>query len=275
MAAPNTALRFLLTCAASLTLAAFGALARAAPASPTHEAFVSRLGQHGPGQVIGHYEFDPGAPRLGANANTPVIGRYEIDLGGAFVLDRSTPRPLLKFDDNPEIWVLQGAPGPRGDMIYRNDLGEPMIRATRIGGMTVFTDKRPGGSAAALFGVSPPLRLPTLSPAGLFARLLQASVRASRAAQHQVEFDTSDDASPSTAAEIGDAATVASEAMVDMANRPAARRILARIANVVIAQGPMPAAALKGAELTITIDPAKGVFGRPSSRRIERAAGAW
>jgi hypothetical protein len=258
MAAPNTALRFGLTCAANLALAALASFALsslviAAPASSVREVFASRLGDH---------------------ANGPVIGRYEIDQGGAFVLDRSTPRPLLKFDDNPEIWVLQGALGPRGDMIYRNDLGEPMIRATRIGGMTVFTDRRPGGSAAALDGVSAPLRLPTLSPAGLFARLLQASVRASRVAQHQVEFDTRDDASPSTAAEIADAATVASEAMVDMASRPAAKRILAGIAAVVIAQGPLPTAVLKGAVLTITIDPVQGVFGRPSSRRIEHAAGA-
>jgi hypothetical protein len=253
MAAPNTALRRVLTCAASLTLAAFASFALAAPTSSVREAFMSRLGQHG---------------------NDPVIGRYEIDQGGAFIFDRSTPRPLLKFDDSPEIWALQSAPGPRGDVIYRDDLGEPLLRATRIGGMTVFTDKRPGGSAAALDGASPPLRLAQLSPAGLFNRFYQASIRASRAAQHEVEFVTREDAEPSTAAEIADAATVACEAMVDMASRPAAKRVLARIADVVIAQGPTADAVLQGRVLTITIDPAQGVFGRPSSRRIEHAAGA-
>ena len=253
MAAPNTALRVVLTCAASLTLAALASFALAAPAASVREVFASRLGDH---------------------ANGPVIGRYEIDEGGAFVFDRSAPHPLLKFDDSPEIWVLQAAPGPRGDMIFRNDLGEPMLRATRIGGMTVFTDKRPGGSAAALNGASPPLRLGSLSPAGRFARFYQASVRASRAAQHQVEFETLEDAEPATAAEIADAAMVACEAMVDMASRPASRRILARIADIVIAQGARPAAVLQGRVLTITIVPAQGIFGRPSSRRIEHAAGA-
>jgi len=253
MAAPRTAFDVVLTCAAGLLAAALASYAIAAPAASVHEVFMSRLGDH---------------------ANGPVIGRYEIDEGGAFVLDRSTPRPLLKFDDKDEIWVLQGAPGPRGDMIYRNDLGEPMIRATRIGGMTVFTDRRPEGSAAALDGASPPLRLAALSPAALFTRFYQASVRASRAAQHQVGFETREDAEPGTAAAMADAAMVACEAMIDMASRPDARRVLARITDVLIAQGPNPAAALQGRVLTITIVPSQGVFGRPSSRRIEHAAGA-
>ena len=212
--------------------------------------------------------------RLGDHASGPVIGRYETDEGGVFVLDRSTPRPLLKFDDSPEIWVLEPTPGPRGDMIYRNDLGEPMIRATRIGGMTVFTESRPDGSAAAFDGASAPIRLGALTPAGLFQRFYQASVRASRAAQHEVKFETREDAEPATAAALADAAMVASEALSDMSGQPKARRVLTRITDVVIAQGPRPAALLQGKVLTITIVPAQGVFGRPSSRRIEHAAGA-
>ena len=211
---------------------------------------------------------------LGERSDAPVIGRYETDEGGAFVLDRSTGKPLLKFDDNPEIWVLQPAPGPRGDTIYRNDLGEPMLRATRLGGMTVFTQKRPDGSAAALDGASSPLRVATLSLPGLFTRFYQASVRASRAAQHQVGFETREDAEPATAPYLADAALVASEALADLAAQPAGKSLLAHISDVVIAQGPRPSAALQKGVLTITIVPSQGVAGRPSSRRIERAAGA-
>ncbi len=211
--------------------------------------------------------------RLGYHLSGPVIGRYEIDEGGSFVLDRSSPRPLLKFENSPEIWVLQPTRGPRGDMIYRNDLGEPMIRATRIGGMTVFTENRPDGAAAALESASPPIRLTALSPAGLFQRFYQASVRASRAAQHEVKFETREDAEPSTAAAVADAAMVASEALADMAGRPSARRVLTRIDDVLIAQGARPAATLQGRVLVVTIVASQGVFGRPSSRRIERATG--
>ena len=85
----------------------------------------------------------------------PPAARYQTDEGAVFVLDRSTPRTLLKFENDPEIWVLDRANGPRGDVIYRNDLGEEMLRATRLGGVTVFTMRRPEGSPAAFDGATP------------------------------------------------------------------------------------------------------------------------
>jgi hypothetical protein len=248
MAAPLAALRLVVTCALGLT-----GLALAPPAVA------------GPFTLRAH---------LTPRSDTPLIGRYETDEGGVFVLDRSAQRPLLKFEDDPEIWVLQPAPGPRGDVIYRNDLGEEMLRATSLGGMTVFTEKRPGGSAAALDGASAPLRVASLSPAGLFTRFYQASVRVSRAAQHQIAFETRQDAEAASAAYLADAAVVASEALVDMASRPQDKAMLAHVVDVVIAQGGKPNAAMQHGVLTITIVPSQGVFGRPSSRKIERAAGA-
>jgi hypothetical protein len=212
--------------------------------------------------------------RLSGRPDSPVIARYQTDDGGVFVLDRSTPRPLMKFGDDPEIWALAPAPGPRGDIIYRNDLGEEMLRVTNLGGMTVFTDKRPGGSPAALDGATSPLRVTPISAASLFVHFYQASVRASRAAQHAIGFETREDAEPATAPYLADAALVASEALVDIAGRPNGRSALARIADVVIAQGPKSAASLQKGVLTVTIVPAQGVAGRPSSRKIEHAAGA-
>src|SRR5689334_4325157 len=132
MAAPATA-NLVLTCAVGLFAAALATYAPAAPAAPLslREALMGERAASG-------------------KAGPPVTARYETDEGSNFVFDRSAARPLLKFEDNPEIWVLQPAPGPRGDTIYRNDLGEPMVRATRIGGMTVFTERRPDSSPAAL-----------------------------------------------------------------------------------------------------------------------------
>ena len=123
MAAPLTAFRIVLMCAAGLLAAAFSSSVVAAPVSLLREAYAARVSSEKAGQ--------------------PLTARYQMDEGGAFVFDRSTVKPLLKFDDDPEIWALQPAPGPRGDVIYRNDVGEPMVRATRLGGMTVFTPKRP------------------------------------------------------------------------------------------------------------------------------------
>jgi hypothetical protein len=231
--------------------AAFWSSAPAAPVSLLREAYV--------GTHLG-----------GEKAGQPLTARYQMDEGGAFVFDRSTIKPLLKFDDNPEIWALEPAPGPRGDVIYRNDVGEPMLRATRLGGMTVFTPKRPDGSAAALDGASAPLRVPSLSLQALFRTFYQASLRASRAAGRQIGFETQQDADATTASYLADAASVASEALVDIASLPGGKAGLSHLTDVVIAQGPRPGAGLQKGVLTVTIVTSQGVFGRPSSRRIER-----
>ena len=252
MSAPVAAIRFILTRAVGLTVIA---LAGAASAGPSlHEAFMSG--------------------RLADRPTGPATARYQTDEGGVFVLDRSGSKTLLKFEDDPEIWVLQPQRGPHGDMIYRNDLGEEMLRATSLGGMTVFTLRRPAGSAAAFDGASPPLRLGPLTATQLRDEFYQASVRATRYARHEIGFETGKDAEPKTAAALADAAHVASEAIVDISARPNGRLILTHIDDVVVTEGARPNAALQKGRLTITIVPKDGIFGRPSSRRIERAAGA-
>ena len=67
-------------------------------------------------------------------AANPPVARYLAGPGLSFIFDRSVvaPEALLKFDDNPEVWVLQPSPAPRGDTIWRNDVGEPV--GTRVFG---------------------------------------------------------------------------------------------------------------------------------------------
>jgi hypothetical protein len=267
MTAPLAAFRLVLASAVVLSATAHASLTWAGPISLPHLGARSEAPRAMDGAT-------PLRNRFSAKSDGPASARYETDEGGVFIFDRSEPRPLLKFEDDPEIWVLQPAPGPRGDVIYRNDLGEEMLRATSLGGMTVFTEKRPGGSPAALDGASPPLRILPLSPAGLFSRFYQASIRASRAAGRQIGFETREDAEPATAAAIADAALVASEALIDMAGTPKGKTLLARLAGVVIAQGGKPTVSMQKGALIVTIVPTQGVFGRPSSRLIERAAGA-
>ena len=75
----------------------------------------------------------------------PPVARFQTEAGDPFVLDRSAGRQVfMRFDTDPEIWALEPTPGPRGDMIYKNDMGEPMLRATRLGGLTLFTPDTPG-----------------------------------------------------------------------------------------------------------------------------------
>ena len=65
----------------------------------------------------------------------PPTGRYVAESGEAFILDRSGQRPLLRFDRRDETWVLRPTAAPRGDVIYRNDAGDQLLRVTPGGGM--------------------------------------------------------------------------------------------------------------------------------------------
>ena len=209
-----------------------------------------------------------GARAEARKAPAPPIARYVAETGDAFILDRAAPQPLMKFENSSEVWVLSPQPAPRGDTIYKNELGEPVLRASKLGGMTLFTRERPGGDAAALTGrassIQPP---PFISVNALFQRLVQASARASRAAQHRVSFETVDDATPATSVLVADTATVTAEAFERMA-RDGDRNLLTRVTRVLLAEGHKPGAALKGGDLTVTYAPGKGLSGRPSSKRI-------
>jgi hypothetical protein len=172
---------------------------------------------------------------------------------------------MLKFEDSPEVWVLAPSPAPRGDVIYKNDLGEPVLRATRLGGYTLFTDDRPSGEAVSLAGAAPPLRLLGLSPQALGERMLQASIRSGRAARRPVVFEA--EATPASAALIADAATIASLAFLRLA-ADGGRASLARVGKVQFTEGRKAAAALSNGVLRVVVSPTQGLAGRPSSERL-------
>jgi hypothetical protein len=208
----------------------------------------------------------------GRNAEAPKIARYRADEGGGFVLDRSACRPLLKFEDSTEVWALWPDRAPRGDTIYRNDLGDPVLRATHLGGMTVFTSQRPGGSAASLVGPANPIRLTPIGPVALYQRLFQASVRASRIAQHLIGFEAPD-AGPNSDTLIADSALVVVSALTNLANRSGGKARLARVDKIAFLEGAKPGASYRDGIITITVASSE-CAGRPSSGRILQVLGA-
>lgn len=206
----------------------------------------------------------------GAEASGPPIARYVSEEGRVFILDRTQPVPMLKFEDSPEVWALAPNPAPRGDTIYKNDLGEPVLRATRLGGFTLFTDARPSGEAVSLAGGGSPLRLPPLSPQAVFERLAQASLRASRAARRPMLFEA--EATPASSALIADAAVVTSLAIIRLSQRKDGRALLGQFNRVRFQEGHKSQATLKNGVLNIVVAPSQGLAGRPSSDRIIKVA---
>ena len=102
----------------------------------------------------------------------------------------------------------------------------------------------------------------------------RASFLVSRAARHLISFETGIGANPDDAVSFTVAAAVTVDVLVNMAGQPNGEATLARITRVVITNGLAPSANFSSGVLTITVDPTRGVAGRPSAGQIERAAWA-
>ena len=198
----------------------------------------------------------------------PPVGRYVAESGEGFILDRSGRHPLLRFDRRDETWVLRPSAAPRGDVIYRNDAGQQVLRVTPGGGMTVYTPGAPGGSPASFNGSGPSLSPPTLGPVLLFRLMAQRSALVSQAVGRLVEVNLDGDQSESLCVE---AMIVTTESVVRIARSPSARQYIADLRSITIVEGPRAGVTYSRGRLTVTVDPDEGLAGRPSSARVIRA----
>jgi hypothetical protein len=259
---------------ARLFFTALAALSFTAALAAATPALAQRTGagvQAGPGD-LGDVLFGRGAPTDDRASAMPHLARFRADTGDTFVLETAANNgpAFLKYDDSGEVWALQPTTGPRGDTIYKNDVGEAMLRTTRLGGMTVFTQDRPGGMAAAFSGSAQDLHNIISGPIAIFQVLLSASVRATHAAGHTVKFEAKE-LDPGTEAVFADAANLAAQAFVRVEHKGrAGRDALNRYGKVNFVNGRPPGVQVLGEEVRITVTPDLGFAGRPSSQRISQ-----
>ena len=152
------------------------------------------------------------------SAAAPAVARYQIENGGSsFVLDTASGRSaFLKFEGSGEVWALHATPGPRGDVIYKNDIDEPVVRATHLGGVTLFTPDQPEGMPAAFMGqAAPPHMSMDIGPEALWNIFVQSSARASHMAEHLVVFEGPQDITTASAPVFADAAILTSQALYE------------------------------------------------------------
>lgn len=199
---------------------------------------------------------------------TPVA-RFACQGGPSFVLDQSGPRALLRFEGGDEIWVLRPRAGPRGDVFYRNDVNEPVLRATRLGGVTLYTSDRPGGLPCAPTATSQPLRMAEFDAASLFRHLLRERARGVRALDHGLFIDLPE-VDRGEEPVFGDAVTLAVDGMARLTDN-GSRQAASRVRTVLVTEGPSPSVTYGAGVLHITVAPRLGVAGRPSSARVMRA----
>ena len=199
----------------------------------------------------------------------PPTGRYVADSGEAFILDRSGQRPLLRFERRDETWVLRPTAAPRGDVIYRNDAGEQLLRVTPGGGMTVYTPRAPGGSPASLAGPGQSLSPPSLGPTQLFQLMTRRSAMLSQTMGRliRINIDTREQAESLSV----EALILSTDAVLRISRSPTARASLDRLRSISIVEGPRASVTYARGDLRIVVAPVQGVAGRPSSARVIQA----
>jgi hypothetical protein len=204
----------------------------------------------------------------GAHIHLPLVGRFVSETGAIFILDRSGPSTLFRFERSNEIWALKASAGPGGDVIYKNDLDQPVVRVTRLGALTVFTTQRPMGAPATLEGEGAPFHPPTLSPQQLLLILFHDSQRASHAVEHPIPFNA--EATPGSEFVMADTAGVVTEALVQMSQIREGRPLVERVRRVRFWVGRRAEAHFRGGVIDVTVDPRSGLAGRPSSGRVAK-----
>lgn len=204
-----------------------------------------------------------------ASRTLPPVGHYASESGEGFTLDRSGQRPLLRFDRRDETWVLRPTAAPRGDIIYRNDAGQQILRMTPGGGMTVFTSRAPGGSPVSFTGPGETLAQPSLGPAQLFQLMARRSAMLSQNIGRLIEInvDTDEEAEGLSV----EALILSTDAVLRIARSPTGRSSLNQLRRIVVVQGNGASVSYLRGELRIVVAPTQGVAGRPSSARVIRA----
>ncbi|PZT99222.1 MAG: DUF4908 domain-containing protein [Brevundimonas sp.] len=201
----------------------------------------------------------------------PPTARYVAGNGQGFILDTSGSRALMRFERSTEVWVLRPTPAPRGDIIYRNDNGDQVLRVTPNGGVTLYTTATPQGSPASRVGEAQGLAGATLTGAQLVDYFMRQSYRASQAMGRLIVIDV--DIQPGSEQVAADTVSAASDAIVRMARSSNLRGQVERVRRVVVSDQGRPGVSLIQGTLRIVIDADAGVAGRPSSARIVRVVG--
>jgi hypothetical protein len=208
-----------------------------------------------------------GNARAQSQSPAPSATRYEeVTSQRTFVLEDRGREAIVKYEDSPEVMVLEAVPAQRGDVFLRNDAGDILYRLTEQGNLVSYVDNK-NGAPAVMAGFAAPLSAPPMT-ASLNEMRIEAAARLSKLAGHDVTiFGAAEFASNEQwAAEALNAMVRGVERSNGLAGRLASklnavRMIKARAAGVTFKDG----------ELILGINAAEGYLGLPSSEAITQA----
>lgn len=204
-------------------------------------------------------------PRATAPAQSAT--RYEeVTTQRSFVLEQRGRDAIVKYEDSPDVMVLEAMPAQRGDVFLRNDAGQVMFRLTEAGNLVSYVDNK-DGAPAVMAGLAAPLSAPPMT-ASLNEMRSNAVTRLSRLAGHEVTIFG--------AAEFANNEQWAAEALAAMVrgverSNGLAGRTASKLSAVRLAKTPSASVTFKDGELVLGINPAEGYVGLPTSEAVTQA----
>jgi hypothetical protein len=201
-------------------------------------------------------------------------GEYQADTVH-FALNRDGSIYLLQFDGDPEVFVLYSDFTSLGGRVLKYDSGESALQITGWGGITLYTDARPGGLPAERSGDCDPPALQPVSLSDMQSAIGDESDHLAYTRRLNVKFDADWKAlqnNDALRARAFDALENTARGIERYAAKPTARKVFSEHFNrVQIAVGAKPTLDAKDKTLVATFDPDTGYRGRASSRAIARA----
>lgn len=182
---------------------------------------------------------------------------------------------LLRFDGDPEVFVLSQDRTSLGARVLKYDSGETAIRVAGWGALTLYTDEEPNGLPAGRTGDAPPMTPSPVSLQDVQFVAAQEAARFERLRHLRIAFvvdwsvlETSADMR-ATASEALENAAAGLEKTI--ASREGRRSVAKRIDKVTLATARRPGLRLEDKTLIVTFNPERGYAGCASSRAVERA----
>ncbi len=202
--------------------------------------------------------------------NTQPVTRFDVGKKSeAFILDQRPQGPLLfRYVRSREVFVLQRVPGPRGDMMLKNDLGAVMVRMSRVGGPVLFPERSSNGIPAWRAGPALPLGPQTVHLEDLRPALANIASDLVTILDHDVTISARG-ADESSAWLYLDTALNARSAINRIMRNPDRKgRILPELNEIRLVASQKQNVLLQDAKLEIHMVISEGFAGRPSSLRL-------
>ena len=214
------------------------------------------------------------SPSLIAPQQIPRDGTYAAGEKTEFIIDHRGDQVRLRFSGSDEVFYLSSEAAPLGARVLKYDTGDPALRVTGWGGVTLYTPEARTGVPAEYSDVVHNVDPPPV-PANDVKRFAAGLAHDLNAGGDLIIGFAADwnilAQSAGTRELVCDAMRDTTYALEQVTTGPARNAIADHLHVVHIVERDRPSAVLRGGVLTVTVAPKIGEAGRPSSLAIAHA----